>query len=151
MDELKGKACEDWRRQELVQFMQQLVVDNHNIDTLMNIGALHAALGEDAAAFRYLWLAYDQHKERFPESAGRLDITMALAELHMGQNQYVEAKRKYWEAMQIDWGCQRAHDGLHSAKKMLELHPPKKRYPDPPEPVSAEVIQMLNRCGPIVR
>ncbi|PZP57405.1 MAG: hypothetical protein DI586_00505 [Micavibrio aeruginosavorus] len=147
--ETKGKACNDWKQQELKHYLQQLVHDNENIDVLMNIGILYAKLDESGPAFHYLWQAYDLHKDINPQGPGHLDITMALADLHLDRQEYFEAKRKYWESMQIDWGCQRAHEGFSTAKRLLEIHPPVKRFADKPEPVSIEVINMVSvSCAP---
>lgn len=142
--EFEDKASHDWKRQELERFLQQLSMDTGNIDVLMNVGILYSELQEDSVAFYYLWQAYDIQKENNPQGPGHLGITMALADLHNRREEFVEAKHKYWEAMQIDWSHQKAHDGLNSAKIGLEANPPRRKYKEKPEPVSQEVIELVS-------
>ena len=110
------QLCSEDRRQEIRNLLLQLVEDKENVEVLVRLGRLHFTDQDHPQAFRHLWQAYDLGKARSETEFSDIEATMALADLHMMRGEYSYAKRKYWEAIQIDWSRTDAHDGLKAAR-----------------------------------
>lgn len=118
--EIKGKACDDWKQQEIKSLLEQLVHDPENHHVMTRLGRLHFAAEDQAMAFHYLWQAQDISAEQSLNNKPCRDSMMALGELLMRRGQYVDARWKYMEILSYDRMDEQAIAGKRAAEAGLD-------------------------------